>query len=209
MEEIQKLIARLPQLQDVSTEIEKATELLLETARKGGCIYTCGNGGSAADAEHIAGELMKSFVLERPLPKVEQDSLKNLGEDGIHLANVLQRGVKAIPLTGMPSLSTAYGNDCDPYCIFAQQVHSLGEKGDSIICISTSGNSKNVIYAAIAAKARGVNVISLLGKDGGQLKSLSTASIVVPEVETHLIQELHLPIYHAICLEVEKQLFAA
>ncbi|NDV23220.1 SIS domain-containing protein [Desulfovibrio sp. JC022] len=207
MIEIQKLIKRFPVLSSISTSIEEATNILVECAKKGNTIFTCGNGGSAADAEHIAGELMKSFVRERPLPKNELKKLKSLGPEGATLASNLQKGIRAIPLTGMPSLSTAYLNDCEPYCIFAQQVYNLANEGDCLLAISTSGNSPNIVYAAIAAKAKGVKTILLSGRNGGKLADICDENIIVPEQETYIIQELHLPIYHAICLEIERQLF--
>lgn len=207
MSKINNLIERYPQLSNQHNHIADAVEMIVRQVSNGGCIFTCGNGGSAADAEHIAGELMKSFVMPRPLRPEEVARLHTYGPEGIKLAEKLQRGIKSIPLTGMLSLSTAFINDCDPYGGFAQQAFTLCCKNDCLIAISTSGNSQNIIYAACAARAKDACVISLTGRDGGKLRSFSDICIIVPETETYIIQELHLPIYHTICLEVEKRLF--
>ena len=174
----------------------------------GGKLLVGGNGGSAADSEHIVGELMKGFCKKRKISTDLAEKLENINEDlGLELGKCLQGALKAIAITGHTGLTTAFANDVDPNMIFAQQVYGYGDNKDILLCISTSGNSKNLIYAAITAKAKGMKVITLTGKDGGKLKEYSDISIIVPENETFKIQELHLPIYHALCLELEEFFF--
>lgn len=167
----------------------------------------CGNGGSAADSLHIVGELMKSFCNKRILPKENRKKLSEYGEDGKRLADSLQGALPAVSLINESSLSTAFLNDVNPEMVFAQQVFGLGKKGDILLGISTSGNAKNVHYASIAAKSKELHVLSLTGKDGGLMKQISDVTITVPESETYKIQELHLPIYHAICRALECEFF--
>ncbi len=164
-------------------------------------------GGSAADAEHIAGELGKRFLKPRPLDPAYREALSAYGAVGEELCGALERGLPAIALTGHISLSTAFANDKNPLMNFAQQVSVFGAPGDALIAISTSGNAKNCLYAAVAAKAKGMSVILLSGKQGGIIRPYADTAVVVPETETYKIQELHLPIYHALCAAAEEEFF--
>lgn len=205
---IDELIDRYPKLKSIKKDIEVAYELIKNMYKDGGKLLVGGNGGSAADSEHIVGELMKGFCKKRKISTDLAEKLENINEDlGLELGKCLQGALKAIAITGHTGLTTAFANDVDPNMIFAQQVYGYGDNKDILLCISTSGNSKNLIYAAITAKAKGMKVITLTGKDGGKLKEYSDISIIVPENETFKIQELHLPIYHALCLELEEFFF--
>ncbi|MBK5262008.1 MAG: SIS domain-containing protein [Peptostreptococcaceae bacterium] len=201
-----QLFVRYPELNYCKDSIIEADMLLLKTAKEGGTIFTMGNGGSAADSDHIVGELMKSFIKKRELRDDYKSKLikidKNLGKD---LSLELQEGIRSISLTQHTSLSTAFANDVNPYLGFAQQLSVLSRIGDSVVCISTSGNSKNIIYAAIVAKAKGLKVIGLTGKGGGTLRDFCDICIDVNEKETYKVQELHLPIYHALCISLEDE----
>ncbi|MGD1818269.1 MAG: D-sedoheptulose-7-phosphate isomerase [Pleomorphochaeta sp.] len=201
-----QLLERFPKLEYSKEAIIKADKLLIETAKNNKTIFTMGNGGSASDSDHIVGELMKSFIKKRDLNDEYKEKLINIDKKlGTELANELQGGIKSISLTQHNALSTAFSNDVNPQLGFAQQLSVLGEKGDSVICITTSGNSKNVIYAAIVAKAKGLNIIGLTGKGGGILRNFCDICIEVDEKETYKIQELHLPIYHALCISLEQE----
>lgn len=205
---IDELIDRYPKLESIKKDIEATYELIKNMYKDGGKLLVGGNGGSAADSEHIVGELMKGFCKKRKISTDLAEKLENINEDlGLELGKCLQGALKAIAITGHTGLTTAFANDVDPNMIFAQQVYGYGDNKDILLCISTSGNSKNLIYAAITAKAKGMKVITLTGKDGGKLKEYSDISIIVPENETFKIQELHLPIYHALCLELEEFFF--
>ena len=207
---LEELIERYPQLEGEKENIAKAYEIMAESYVQGGKLLVAGNGGSASDSEHIVGELMKSFVLPRKLPKEYQESLKEAdAELGKELADKLQGALPAIAVVDHVALATAYLNDVDPMLGFAQQVHGYGVKGDVFLGISTSGNSKNVLYACTVAKAKGMRVIGLTGGSGGKLKDMADVAIVVPEKETFKIQELHLPVYHALCLMLEERFFDA
>ena len=202
------LIERYPALEAAKEDIINAYLLMEESYSKGGKLLICGNGGSAADAEHIAGELMKGFKLPR---KVSGDFAEKLtavdGELGKVLADNLQGALPAIALDGHPALTTAYMNDCEPLLCFAQQVNGYGREEDVLLGISTSGNSKNVLYAAVAAKAEGMKVIGLTGARDSRLSELADVCIKVPQTETYMIQELHLPVYHCLCLMLEERFF--
>lgn len=187
--------------------ITKAIELIVDL-KKENKILLCGNGGSAADCEHIAGELLKSFELKRKLSEKMYKKLKDLyGDEGTFIADNLQQAVKAIPLTSFCAYNTAFLNDCNEKMMFAQLVNALGIKDDILISISTSGNSKNVVYASMLAKSMGIKVIALTGETGGKLKDIADITINVPSKRVYRIQEYHLPIYHLICLCVESELF--
>lgn len=205
---IELLVERYPSLAPIKDDIVAAYLLLAESYQNGGKLLIGGNGGSAADAEHMVGELMKSFKLRR---KVENDfAQKLIAEDqelGKVLAENLQGALPAIALDGHLSLSTAYMNDCEPLLCFAQQVNGFGRPGDVFVGISTSGNSKNVLYAAVAARAKGMKVLGLTGANDSKLKELSDVCIQVPQTETYMVQELHLPIYHCLCLMLEDKFF--
>lgn len=204
---LDSLTERYPVLSACENETEKLAEALIGCYKNGGKLLVCGNGGSAADAEHIVGELMKGFCRKRPLDENEKAELERYGEDGVMLANKLQSALPAISLFNETSLITAYSNDEDPSLIYAQQVYALGKPGDVLLCISTSGNSENACLAVPAAKARGMTVAALTGKTGGKLKNICDICIAVPETETYKVQELHLPVYHAVCLCLEEEFF--
>jgi len=202
------LIGRYPQLSDLKENIIDAYCVMEECYEHDGKLLIAGNGGSAADSEHIAGELMKRFEVSRPVPdKIRQNLVKIDSVRGEKLAKNLERGLMAIPLVAHESLTTAYINDVDGYGVFAQQLYGFGRKGDVFLGISTSGNSENVINAAVVAKAIGMKTIALTGNTGGQLAKPSDVTVVVPEKRTYMIQELHLPIYHCWCLMLETHFF--
>ena len=208
MDHLQQLIERYPQLKSIARDIDAAFAIIAESFAKGKKLLIAGNGGSAADAEHIVGELMKSFVKKRNLPDSFVENIKKIdSEIAGYLVSRLQPGLPAIALTCHTSLNTAAINDIDGNITFAQQVYGYGTEGDVFLGISTSGNSKNVLYAAAAAKAKNLKVIALSGGSGGALRRLADVSIVVPETETYKIQELHLPVYHVLCLMLEDRFF--
>jgi D-sedoheptulose 7-phosphate isomerase len=194
------LCQRLPALVSCRIQIEQAFALLETSYRSGGTMYLCGNGGSASDCEHWAGELLKGFENHRPLP----------ANHGLppELARILQQALPAIPLTGFVGLRTAFANDVEPKADFAQLVWGLGRAGDVLVGISTSGNAQNVCLAAKAARAKGLKILTLTGAGGGQLAPLADVAVKAPETRTCLIQELHLPIYHVLCLMLEDAFFA-
>ncbi len=205
---LNKLLERYPALKDTAPEIESAIKAIIETYKNNGKVLLAGNGGSASDCEHMAGELMKSFVRKRKIDKKLKDKLIEIDSlNGEYIGNTLESPLKAVALTSHPSLSTAYSNDRDPYLVFAQQLLGFGESGDIFIAFSTSGNSKNILYTTTLAKAMGIKIISMTGKNGGALSLVSDIRIKAPSNETYRIQEYHLPIYHTICLEVEKYFF--
>lgn len=209
MRHIDLLVERYASLESARNDIVAAYLLLEESYENGGKLLVAGNGGSAADAEHIVGELMKGFKLPR---KPEADFAEKLVEENQELGSVLaenlQGALPAIALDGHPALSTAYMNDCEPLLCFAQQVNGYGKSGDVFLGISTSGNSKNVLYAATTAHAKGMKVIGLTGAKDSKLKDMSDVCIKAPQTETYMIQELHLPIYHCLCLVLEDNFFA-
>lgn len=209
MRHIDLLVERYPSLESARNDIVAAYLLLEESYENGGKLLVAGNGGSAADAEHIVGELMKGFKLPR---KPEADFAEKLVEENQELGSVLaenlQGALPAIALDGHPALSTAYMNDCEPLLCFAQQVNGYGKLGDVFLGISTSGNSRNVLFAATTAHAKGLKVIGLTGAKDSKLKDMSDVCIKAPQTETYMIQELHLPIYHCLCLMLEDKFFA-
>lgn len=199
---------RYPKLSVCKEDIGKAYELLETCYRNGRKLLVCGNGGSASDSEHIVGELMKEFKLKRKVYEKQADALKEIDPVlGQILAENLQGALPAISLTAHSSLQTAFMNDVIPELVFAQQVNGYGEEGDVFLGISTSGNSKNVLYAAVNAKAKGLKVIGLTGGRENQLMNYADVCIRVPETETYKIQELHLPVYHFLCLMLEERFF--
>ena len=205
---IDMLIERYPSLSVCKEEITLAYQTLEEAYRDGRKMLVCGNGGSASDSEHIVGELMKEFKLKRKIYAAQIERLKKIDTDmGQVLADHLQGSLPAISLVGEPSLTTAFMNDAVPVLIFAQQVNGLGRAGDVFLGISTSGNSKNVLYAAVAAKSKGLKVIGLTGQNENKLETFADVCIHVPETETYKIQELHLPVYHCLCLMLEEKFF--
>ena len=205
-----ELIQRYPVLEQCMEDIISAYELMKICYDTGSKLLLAGNGGSAADCEHIVGELMKGFCRRRP---VETRLLERIAKYDPYpdpeLPSKLQQGLPAIALTGHNALSTAYSNDVDADYVFAQQLLGYARPGDVFLGITTSGNSRNVIRAAVVAKALGMPVIGLTGRDGGKLKEIADCCIIVPEQETFKIQELHLPVYHALCLMLEETYFTA
>ena len=198
------LVRRYPELSCLREGIEAAVEKVISAHKVGGKVLLVGNGGSAADCEHIAGELLKGFLMKRTPVGEELNALsEELGED----AKLLQSGVSAIPLPSVTGAVSAFNNDVDASLTYAQMVYAIGRPGDVIFLLSTSGNSKNVVKAAKCARALGITTIALTGKGGGALASISDILIDSPETETFKVQEHHLPIYHAICAEVELRLF--
>lgn len=200
MKHMEHLMRRYPELRSMEADILNAFAMIRETYEKGGKLLICGNGGSASDADHIVGELMKGFYLPRRLPEAEQEAFGELGR-------YLQGALPAIALTQHAALSTAFLNDVEPFMVFAQQVYGYGQAGDLLLCLSTSGNSRNVINAARVGKARGLKILSMTGKDGGELKDFSDICLIVPADITADIQEYHLPIYHALCAMTEDAFF--
>ena len=209
MKYINLLVERYPSLDFVKDDIVAAYLLMEETYENGGKLLVAGNGGSAADAEHIVGELMKGFKLSR---KLEADFAEQLVAENVELGGVLAENLRgalpAIALDGHPALSTAYMNDCEPLLCFAQQINGYGKPGDVFLGISTSGNSKNMLFAATTAHAKGMKVIGLTGAKDSRLMDMSDVCIKAPQTETYMIQELHLPIYHCLCLMLEDKFFA-
>ena len=205
---INTLIERYPALGVARCDIEAALGVLVEAYEKGGKLLLCGNGGSAADCDHIAGELLKGFMSKRPLPKEKKaEMLRLCPELGDDTLSDLQMGLPAISLHSALAYNTAYCNDVSAELVYAQAVLALGKDCDVLLAISTSGNSKNVIRACEVAKALGIKVVGLTGRQGGKLKVISDVCISVPEDETYKVQELHLPVYHALCAELEKHFF--
>lgn len=202
------LLHRHPALQSIRQDIIAAYLMLKTTYEVGGKLLIAGNGGSAADAEHMAGELMKSFKLPRPVNSELSAKLRAVdSKRGAALSQKLECCLTALPLTAHEALTTAYINDVGASGIFAQQLLGYGKAGDVFLAISTSGNSSNIINAAVAAKALNINIIALTGADGGELAAIADAAVKVPETETYMIQELHLPIYHCWCLMLEEKFF--
>lgn len=205
---LQLLMERYPALQPIKDAIAKSYEMIRDCYESGGKLIIGGNGGSCADAEHIVGELMKGFKLPRVLDAQMTQKLTDVDPVlGAQLADNLQGGLPAVALSSHPSLNTAFLNDVNGEMMYAQQVNALGKPGDVFLGISTSGNAKNVQYAAITAKAKGMKVIGLTGKTGGKLNALADVNMVMPCDETYQIQELHLPVYHALCLMLEEYFF--
>jgi D-sedoheptulose 7-phosphate isomerase len=196
------LFERYPTLSSVKEEVEAVFEIIKETYIKKGKLLVCGNGGSASDSTHIVGELMKGFMLSRQLPESEKARFQNK-----EIADGLQGALPAISLVGEAALMTAFCNDCNPDLVFAQQVYGLINENDTLLCLSTSGNSKNVVAAAETAVVKGGRVVSIVGEKGGKLFELSDATIKLPSQITPEIQEYTLPVYHTICAMLESEFF--
>lgn len=206
MNRVEELVKRYPELAPEREAVERSIAAVIECFQRGGKLLVCGNGGSAADADHMAGELLKGFEKKRPLPEALRREIdRQYG--GAVFSDGLQMGLPVINLATHSALQTAFANDCDYTSVFAQLVLTYGREGDVLMGISTSGNSENVLRAVAVAKARGVKTLALTGKDGGRLKAAAEVSVCVPGVRARQIQELHLPVYHAICLAVEDALF--
>ena len=195
---METLFSRYPELECCRAEITAAVNMIVDTYKKEGKLLLCGNGGSAADCEHIAGELLKGFLSHRSVTD------ENIPKD---LRAGLQGSLPAIPLPSIMAAFTASLNDMEPTMVYAQLLHGLGRRGDLLIAISTSGNAKNVLNAARLAKAKGMQVLALTGEGGGALAEVSDLTLRVPSKETFRIQEYHLPVYHYLCAEVERILF--
>lgn len=205
---IDLLLQRHPALEPVKKNIIDAYLVMEECYEHDGKLLIAGNGGSAADAEHIAGELMKRFKTPRPVSPAFAEKLREIDPvRGDNLARNLECGLMAIPLVAHEAMTTAYINDVDGLGVFAQQLFGFGRKGDVFLGISTSGNSKNVMSATVVAKALGIKVIGLTGAKGGELAQAADVAVKVPETETYMIQELHLPVYHCWCLMLEDKFF--
>lgn len=196
-----ELLARRPELRPCESDIRSVFAVLSDSVRDGGTLFLCGNGGSAADAEHWAGELLKGFESRRPLGAAERAGLPGWVADG------LQGSIAAVPLTGFVSARTAVANDVDARLEFAQVLHGLARAGDVLIGISTSGRAANVLAACAVARARGVRVVGLTGAGGGELAPLCDAVVRVPATRTLEVQELHLPVYHCLSLMLEEAFF--
>lgn len=202
------LTEKYPDLAGCRPDLERAAELLLTCYRAGGKVLVCGNGGSAADSEHIVGELMKGYLRKRRVPaEVRQRLTAAFPDDGAYLADHLQGALPAISLVSQVALNTALANDIAADMLFAQQVYGYGRPGDVLLAITTSGNSRNVVRAAQVARALGVRVIGLTGATGGALKPLCDAAVCVPHAGAAAVQERHLPIYHALCEILEEAFF--
>ena len=210
MMNIQILTDRYPELAVCAEEIVKAYEIMLNCYRSGGKMLFCGNGGSAADSEHIVGELMKGFLLKRPPLQADRDAFAALfPEDADYFAANLQRGIPAISLVSQSAVQTAFNNDVAADMVFAQQVYGYAAKGDLVMGITTSGNSKNVVNAMKVAKAMGLATVGLTGAKESKLSALCDVTIRVPKTETYQVQELHLPVYHWLCAALEDEIFSA
>ncbi len=210
MDYLDRLVARYPALKCCKTNIQKAYQVMVQCFESGNKLLIAGNGGSCADSQHIVGELMKGFKLPRKCSLEFAEKMCNIDSTrGLELAEKLQGGLPAIALTDHQALNSAYVNDVQNggLLTYAQQVYGYGRNGDVLIGISTSGNSQNIMNAVVVAKAIGMRVIGLTGVHGGELAKIADVAIKAPETETYLIQELHLPIYHCLCLMLEEKFF--
>lgn len=205
--EIEQLLSNYPQLTIMKNNIMQAYEVICRCYENKNKLLLCGNGGSAADCEHIVGELMKEFLVKRKLPKEEENRLRMYGADEKMIDNVVE-ALPAVSLTSHIGFLTAFCNDNSAEDMFAQQLYVLGNSGDVLWAISTSGNSSNVIKAAIVAKAKGIRIIGMTGADGGKLAKYSDVLLNVPSDSTARIQEMHIPVYHTICAMLESHFFA-
>jgi phosphoheptose isomerase len=203
-----ELCNRYPSLAPLRKVIEDAAEMIISSYSGGGKLLVCGNGGSSSDADHIVGELMKSFESKRPVAKaVEQKLIDVSCERGKYIAQKLECGLPAISLSSQTALTTAICNDISADLVFAQQIFGYGKENDVLIALSTSGNSQNIVDACITAKALNMKVIGLTGMTGGKMKQFCDILIGVPEKRTAFVQELHLPVFHSLCLIIEKHFY--
>ena len=203
-----ELIKRYPALEECRDSIEKLLNMMHETYKSGGKILLCGNGGSCADCDHIAGELLKGFMSKRKMNEADTLKFKSVSEgDYMNYAEKLQYGIPAVSLTSHSGVISAFANDVDPELVYAQQVWTLASENDLLIGLSTSGNSKNVITAMVTAKAKNIRVAGLCGKKACKMDDYADAVVHAPEEETYKVQELHLPIYHYLCAELERMVF--
>jgi D-sedoheptulose 7-phosphate isomerase len=205
---VDDLVRRLPILIPCQASLEAAIELVANALRQGGKVLVCGNGGSAADSEHLVADLMKGFMHPRPIPESDRARLREIaGERGDEISAHLQGAFASIALVSQGALTTAIANDVRFDMVFAQQVHGLGRPGDVLLAISTTGNSPSVVNAAHVARLRGMGVVALTGRDGGEVAALADIAIRVPADRVFEIQELHLPVYHALALALEQLFF--
>lgn len=204
---VTELYNRYPNLKQCKTAIDSALNEICDTYQSGGKLLACGNGGSCADCEHIVGELMKGFLLYRSQCGLEEKFSDLNFDDAEYMAKHLQGALPAISLPHQTALTSAFANDVAADMIYAQLVYGYAKKDDILVCISTSGNSKNVVYAAKTAKMLGVKTLALTGKNESALSDICDVTIRVPETETYKVQELHLPVYHYLCAEVEAKFF--
>lgn len=208
MDWLKQLVIRYPELDVCLPQIQTAIDLLKDCFAAGGKVLVCGNGGSASDAEHIVGELMKGYMSKRPLSKGQKQALNDAAlPDGDYLKNHLQGALPAISLVSLTSLISAFSNDVSAELVYAQQVYGYGKAGDVLWGISTSGNARNVLLAMQTAKAFGLKTIGLSGTNGGELNALCDVIIRVPGENTPFVQERHLPVYHTICAVLEADFF--
>ncbi len=203
----EELFERYIGLNHIRDNVNNAFEMLIKTYKKGGTLFCAGNGGSSSDCEHIVGELLKSFKKGRKIEKAVANNLLKQGEEGEYLLSKLEGSLPAISLVSQTGIITAFANDKSWDTAFAQQLYGLGKENDCLIVLSTSGNSKNCVYAVLVAKSKGIKTIAFTGATGGRLKELCDESICVPETETYKVQELHLPIYHCLCAMLEEEFF--
>lgn len=206
--ELELLLADYPALESIRTQIAQAFELLKQCTDAGGTIYVCGNGGSAADSEHIVGELMKSFKCSRGLSEQEKEAFQACaGAEGRKLADRLEHAIPAVSLVSQVGVSTAFANDIGAEAVFAQQVYGYGKQQDLLWALSTSGNSTNVVYAAQAAKVRQMKILAMTGEADSRLNALANLCVRAPSLDTAKIQEYHLPIYHCLCAMLEAEYY--
>lgn len=204
---IDNLITRYPALSDIKEQLIKTVDMMEDTYKKGGKILICGNGGSCADCEHIVGELMKGFMSRRKLKQQDVNLFDGIVDNPTEFAQSLQNAIPAISLPSQTAIISAFANDVNPDMVYAQMTFGYGRENDLIICISTSGNSKNIVNAAVAAKARKVKTVALTGANNSKLSEICDITIKAPATETYMVQEYHLPIYHYLCAELENRLF--
>ncbi|OGV53482.1 MAG: hypothetical protein A2X45_24425 [Lentisphaerae bacterium GWF2_50_93] len=208
---ISDLYQRYPPLQGIEYSISEAFSILKNSIEKEGTVFTCGNGGSASDADHITGEFLKSFMIRRKASgKFREDAIRIFGDDeGEKICDGLEDGVKSIALNSNPAFVTAFSNDSSPFMVYAQQLHVLGKKGDVLIGLSSSGNAVNVLNALKVAKIKGIKSILMTGSGEGKCVKLADCCIKVPSDKTYVIQEYHLPIYHALCAMIEEHFYGS
>ena len=208
-QELEQLLAGYSALEVIHGQVKQAFELLKQCTDAGGMIYVCGNGGSAADSEHIVGELMKSFKRRRRLCTQEREAFRECaGGEGLRLAGKLEHAIPAFSLVSQTGISTAFVNDIGAEAVFAQQVYGYGKKQDLLWALSTSGNSINVVYAVYAARVRQMKVLAMTGEADSQLSALADICIRVPSLDTAKIQEYHLPVYHCLCAMLEAEYYS-
>lgn len=201
---IESLISRYPELQSIKESLYTIYFILEKSFFNSGTLFVCGNGGSASDAEHIVGELMKNFRKNRKIPEKELNKFHEILKDG-DISAKLQKGFPAVSLNGHPALSSAYANDVDPLMAYAQQLYVLGKENDVLIGISTSGNAENVLNAFKVARVKGIKTILFTGKNNGKCEEYADCILKAPSMETYIVQEYHLPIYHTLCMMIEER----